>query len=168
MSTLLRHVYCFLSQGKLENEFLWAEVERVHEGRKLGAARMCGGHGAGVCVLREGGGEGGRGGDGHAKLCSVTGRSFSLRQLNCGKRGSGGGAAICFACRSLSPRRAECILIKDANTHYSIRHHWTKLFQNILASAKCNRSFLAGCCGSGKEKAHEFRVFLSSHNWYNS
>lgn len=34
MSTLLRHVYCFLSQGKLENEFLWAEVERVHEGSK--------------------------------------------------------------------------------------------------------------------------------------
>lgn len=31
MSTLLRHVYCFLSQGKLENEFLWAEVECVHK-----------------------------------------------------------------------------------------------------------------------------------------
>lgn len=25
---------------------------------------------------------------GDAKLCSVTGRSFSLRQLNCGNRGS--------------------------------------------------------------------------------
>lgn len=36
MSTLLRHVYCFHSQGKLENEFLWAEVEHVHQGHKWG------------------------------------------------------------------------------------------------------------------------------------
>lgn len=40
----------------------------------------------GVCELREGGG--GSGGGGDAKLCSVTVGSFSLRQLNCGKRRS--------------------------------------------------------------------------------
>jgi len=49
--------------------------------------RMCEGQRVGVCVLRGGGGGGERaGGDG--KLCWVTGRSFSLRQLNCGERGS--------------------------------------------------------------------------------
>lgn len=43
---------------------------------------MCGGQRVGVCVLVV------KGGGGDAKLRSVTGRSFSLRQLNCGKRGS--------------------------------------------------------------------------------
>lgn len=57
------------------------------------------------------------GGGGDAKLCSVTGRSFPLRQLNCGKRGSM--VALPFV---LPAAHAEHVLIKDANTHFSIRH----------------------------------------------
>lgn len=49
MSTLLRHVYCFLSQGKLENEFLWAEAERVREGVREGGAHVWGSEGGCLC-----------------------------------------------------------------------------------------------------------------------
>lgn len=142
MSTLLRHVYCFLSQGKLENEFLWAEVERVHEGSKWGRCACMGVRGwASVCwgtvVLAV---KGAGGGD--AKLCSVTGRSFLLRQLNCGKRGSTVALPFALHCHSLSPRHAEHILIKDTNTHFSDTSLLTlwgqKLFLKIVVFANCN------------------------------
>lgn len=61
-----------------------------------------------VVVEEEGGG---------AKLCSVTGGSFSLRQLNCGKRGSMVARPFVLLAAAPAPRHAECVLIKDAKTH---------------------------------------------------
>lgn len=52
MSTLLRRVYGFLSQGKLENEFLWAEVECVREGLSEGGVHVWGSEGVCLCAER--------------------------------------------------------------------------------------------------------------------
>lgn len=105
MSTLLRHVYCFHSQGKLENEFLWVKAERAREGHKRGwRACVCvcvsvsvpAGHGVRVV-------NGERVGSPNCAV-SLTG-DFKLRQLNCGKTGS----VVPFAriCHSFTPRGAE-------------------------------------------------------------
>lgn len=58
MSTLLRRVYCFPSQGKLENEFLWAVVECSQEGVGEGGQ----GVGGSVAWSRKAGMGGGGGG----------------------------------------------------------------------------------------------------------